>query len=336
MLGFHHIASDGWSQHLYGDSFSKAIRNVVVAAPRAFVSLDYARRQRAWLASPDAQSHLDWWMRRLRNISVEPPRLPVRLATGARPSAGMFRVQIRLGPSVHAAAHAVAREFRSPLLAVTFVPFARVIARRTGRQLVAAQSMVGGRSLPGGYAATGAFYNSVVLSQKLAPGENATAQLHAARTCVFDVLRHQEVPACLVARAATARGLRQSPETIPLTFNLIRHALAGFRIPGVRMREVDLAKLTVIETTAEIVETRRLKRGVDSPLTLIVNELAREFCVSLDCANSFEEKDAEEFLVEYVRELKVFCAELGHDSQRARETVIGGIYDNLTLPGSPT
>lgn len=333
MLAIHHLSSDGWSQHIYGRSFSAAL-NSGPATPgqkqgggRDVSSIDYALRQTDWFESDAAEKQLEWWIGILGPLAVQPLPLRARAPDGEGPPVPI-RLETRLESAIHAALHRIARQARVPMLAVVFAAFAGVVARRMGCPRVSVLSLVGGRTLPGADRATGAFYNSIVLTADVSSVADEAGLLRAAATSVFEGWRRQEVPLGLVSQACVSRGYADVVSKIPITFNLVRHPLADFRIPGCRMAEVDSDTLLPVAGAAKGIYVRRLQMvAFANPVTVIVCDLAEELRVSLDIdSHRFDPSEAANLLADYAEQLRWFAGHLGEVARPADSTGSGLIY----------
>lgn len=327
MLAIHHLASDGWSQHIYGRSFSEGIRLKDVEADErsSGSSIDYAVEQTKWFESDAAEKQLEWWIDMLAPLAAQP--VPLRAYKTEEGPPAFVRLEARIGSTAHAGLHDISRRKRVPLLAVVFAAFAGVIARRLQRPYVSALSLVGGRTLRGANRAVGAFYNSIVLSLDTGRVDEADL-LRRAAACVFEAWRRQEVPLGLVSQACVNRGQPDVASKIPITFNLVRHPLADFRIPGCSMTEVDNSTLDpVIDVAGEIRVASQQATQFSSPLTVVVCDLAKELRVSMDIASHrYNPTEAADLLADYVERLIWFAKHLGNGPNSFDPAGSGLIY----------
>ena len=237
-FGVHHMAADAISLARYAETFRQSYAGVAVS-PRPTASIEYAETQRAWLSSCEAQIHFEWWLRMLDAIDPEP--MPVK-APVPSPLSGRTRRELRLAGGGRSAVVRRAREWRVPQAAIFLAAFARTIAKRRSTSCVTVLTNVPGRSLPGASDATGAFYNTVPLPLPT-QAENARSASAVAAEALFQVLERQEVPAPLLSLGALRRGAAPLAARFPITFNVVEHPLAGFRLSGCRIRDVDIATL---------------------------------------------------------------------------------------------
>lgn len=238
VFGVHHMAADAMSLKYYAETFSAAY----VAAPgrtQPTGSIDYARVQRRWLASAEAQAQYDWWLRTLEDIDAQ--ALAVRPAVTPSPHT-MERQELRLSEGVRREIVQCARRHRVPFAAVPLAAFARTIRSRLPASGVSVFTNVPGRSLPGASTATGAFYNSVPLRLEAHEGQ-AERAVAAAAEALFQALDHQEVPVSLLSLGAARRGAMPLADRLPVSFNVVDHPLSAFSLPGCYLHEVDTPTL---------------------------------------------------------------------------------------------
>ena len=91
VFGVHHMAADAISLKLYAETFRDAYSGPAAASIPSS-AIDYARIQRAWLGSTEAQAELEWWLPRLRQIPSA--RLPVHAPAAG--GSGLERQELRL------------------------------------------------------------------------------------------------------------------------------------------------------------------------------------------------------------------------------------------------
>jgi len=214
------------------------------------------------------------------------------------------------------------------MLAATFAIFAKTVARRTGSAATSVVSLVGGRTLEGADKATGAFYNSIILTLDTRSAPDERSLLNAAAAAVFQGWRRQEVPLGLVFEACGDRGRYNIMDELPITFNFIRHPLAEFRIPGCRMGELDSDSLEPVGNRKKHVRVMPNKaKHLPDTMTVVVCDLAHELRVTLDCPDErLDRPDVEDFLEEYINDVESFTARLGTKELPAPRRAGGLIY----------
>lgn len=337
LLAVHHLASDGWSQHLYGRFFSTTIRSTSSGFSHnnqgiAGSSLDYAARQKAWFDTEAAQRQLEWWINKVRPLP--PQEHPLRTDHSKVDVGITIQLEHRLQGQSHAALCDIARRERIPMLAIAFAALATIVARRTGCSTVSVLSLVGGRTLPGADKAAGAFYNTILLTLDTQRASDGGDLLRAAGNAVFEGWRRQEVPLGLVFEACAERNIDINAGAFPLILNFVQHALTEFRIPGCAMYEIDQDNFTSITHRADGIQVRHKRASsLSDATTLLVCSLAQELRVNLEFSQGkFGEDDARVLLEEYVDELRALANRYGEVTFHSGVTPSGMIYAKQEAP----
>jgi hypothetical protein len=238
VFGVHHLAADALSLKLYSDTF-RASYDRLPEVLSVTTSIEYAQTLRAWLTSFEAQTELEWWLCKLEQI----PHMGLPVRTLSKKSiVGRERLELRLPGDVRDAALLTARRERAPAAALFLAAYVQVACERLCESKTCVITNVPGRSLPGAASTTGACYNSVPLVVSSAP--SGSAAICAAADALFEALDHQSVPAALISLGNVRLGHLPLSDLIPVSFNMIDHPLAGFRLPDCRLWEVDLATLS--------------------------------------------------------------------------------------------
>lgn len=232
VFGAHHMASDAVSLKLYGETFRRAYAGLPIDDGPT-TSAIYARAQRDWLRTPAAQAEFEWWQRRLDGIPAQ--AIPAEASTDPDIVAverQELRIQIDADFVIGAA-----RAARVPVAALFLAAYARTTAVRTGSLSTHVFTNLPGRSLRGASSATGAFYNSVPVT--LSGDDDLHTAVVETADALLEALDHQEVPVALLSLGAVERGGIALAERFPVSFNVVDHPLASFRLPGCRLLEFD-------------------------------------------------------------------------------------------------
>jgi hypothetical protein len=115
-----------------------------------------------------------------------------------------------------------------------------------------------------------------------------------------------------------------------MMFNLIRHALSEFRIPGCRMTKVHIETLQPIEITDTTTEWLPYPAAPgSSAITMVVTDLHGEFHLTLDlCSQRFDLDDGRRYVREYLDELRRLCKNLSGHLVGKPMINMGQIYDD--------
>ncbi|MFE3502651.1 amino acid adenylation domain-containing protein [Kitasatospora sp. NPDC059160] len=183
VLTMHHIVCDGWSLGIVVDELFRhydafaAGRDLVLPEPE-FQYGDYADWQRAWLGSPAAEKHLDFWSRTLGG------ELPVLELPGDRPAGtpapghggGGGLLSFPLEPELLDGLHALATAARSTLFTVMLAAYQVLLGRYTGVEDVIVGSPVANRSRIEFERTVGFFVNMVAIRTDLGPAESGAGE----------------------------------------------------------------------------------------------------------------------------------------------------------------
>ncbi|WP_281406982.1 condensation domain-containing protein [Mesorhizobium sp. B1-1-1] len=317
-FGVHHISADAISLQRYAETFRQSYAGALNGLTLT-TSIDYARVQRKWLSSVEAQAEYELWLRRLDAIGMEP--MPVRASTS--PSiVGRHRQELRIAVGGRDAVVRRAREWRVPPAALFLAAFARTVAARRVASSVAVFTNVPSRSLPGASTATGAFYNTVPLAVPVEAGDARSASSRAAGA-LFDALDHQEVPMALLSLGATRRGAVPLTKRIPISFNIVDHPLGNWHLPGCRLEDLDISTLDPV--TWESGGAARLQEdegsGCDS-MDWLVTMLPSALVVAVEYdASLCDSDDVRSMLVAYRTEFRSFV-EANHGDDKGDAALV--------------
>ena len=316
----HHLAADAWSLKAYGQTFSRAYADPAGAPPETAVtsSIPYAEAQRRWFDTPQAQDQFEWWIRRLAEIPPQPAPLGTSPAA-PQPAAKGYRQEISCGATMRDGVFRVMRSERCPIIAIFFGALAVLYARRTGLSKISVLTNVAGRTLPGANFATGAFYNTVVLTLDVGPIASAPSLLHAATSSLIEIIDHQEVPMSVVNLFLTRQGGVNALAELPVSLDVVEHPLAEFAVAGCRMTEVELSTFSAPDRTGA---TRRevgrsaLNRGLSVMASVFSDDLVLgvEYIDDGDAAAAVQR-----FLVDFATTVEWLVGEiLGDDAGACR------------------
>lgn len=329
LYAVHHLASDGWSQHLYGRYFASLLKQRYDRHdPVMGTSVDYARRQRAWYATVQAQGQLEWWICKVQRAAHQ--SIPLNLRSKPQGTATVSRFEMRLPPSSSDGLHRFASAQRVPMLSIFLAALAQTVSRRTLQPLVSVTSLVGGRMLRGAHLATGAFYNSILLTIDTGLYADRTKLLQAAASAVFEAWKRQEVPLGLVFEACARRRLGREVHNFPLALNLVQHPLSEFRIPQTSMWDLEID--TLLPPSAPSADgIRHLKiPGTLQGMTIVACVLESEVRLTMDIPDAtYVDRDACRFLVEFGRNLEWFAAASGGGEAQSSRWKRGLIYSSM-------
>ncbi|MFC6093060.1 non-ribosomal peptide synthase/polyketide synthase [Saccharothrix lopnurensis] len=197
LLVLHHIAADGWSMNPLLDDLATAYRARLAGGtapdrtPLPVQYADYALWQRELLDQVQADQ-LDFWRRTLAGLPEEAP-LPTDRPRSAEAGPGN-RMEIALGPELHAALLELARANGSTLFMVVQAAFATLLTRMGAGTDIPLGTPVAGRTDEALDRLVGFFVNTLVLRTDTS-GDPTFREL-LARVREFDLAAfdHQDLP----------------------------------------------------------------------------------------------------------------------------------------------
>ncbi len=243
LLDMHHIVSDGWSMNVLVREISAGYGERVGGAPPALPALpvqyaDYARWQRDWLSGGVLAAELAYWRQRLAGapplleLPLDRPRPAVRSARGGS-------CELPLGRDASEVA-ALSRRQGATLFMTLLAAFDVLLWRWTGQPDLPVGTPIAGRTQVETEPLIGFFVNTLVLRARLAPGDSFAALLGQVKDTALGAYTHQELPfEKLVEELAPERSLAHTP-LFQVLFALQEDASEDLRLPGLRLRRVDL------------------------------------------------------------------------------------------------
>ncbi len=192
------------------------------AAPRplALQYGEYARRQRAWIGSPECSAALAWWKESLAgdlaplDFATDFPRPPMQTYRGAGAHA-------RLDAATLAQLRALSRQHGSTLYMTLLAAFKALLYRYTGTHDLIVGSPVANRDQAELQDMIGMFVNTVVLRSDLSGNPGFTELLQRVRETCLGAFRHQDVPfGLLLDELRPPRDLSRTP-LFQVLFNLL-------------------------------------------------------------------------------------------------------------------
>ena len=248
----HHIVADNISQLLIGQDVLARYASMANATPYTAPETgaafdDFARRQRAYLASPRAERARDFWRRELRGAS-EYPALPTDLPRPAAYRIEGSEIDFELSADLMAALDEAAAAENSTVFAYLISVFEVLLYRFSGLTDFVIGYPVTQRQGESGHDAIGYFVNMLPLCAGLDPGDSFDAVLRANSAKLWRGLMHRDFPFALMPRLTEPLRDQSRPGLISTMFVLNepgrRVALGAALEPG---RRVEHAGLSVTE-----------------------------------------------------------------------------------------
>lgn len=300
---FHHIAADAWSIRLYGQTFTRAYSNgsLILTDEPWTSSIGYAKRQRVWFKTSEAQESFDWWCNKI--IQLQPRSVPLSLVNPKKLHQAPMRTMLSLG-AIRFELQQCSTRLRCPLLAILIAALARVLARRGEEGEEAVLSNFPGRTLTGATNATGAFYNTLPLQFLVSRNADVTDVIDDVTKVICEASERQEVPMAVVNYACVLDGTVDLTELIPVRLNLTEHPLIAFVLPECLVREVDAQTFDV--PCSPRARTSLPTDDADTVPTVSLSATLLASDVSLTCdfdSAHYDQDDVDRFLDELASDL---------------------------------
>ncbi|WP_447008461.1 amino acid adenylation domain-containing protein [Saccharothrix isguenensis] len=197
LLDQHHIVTDGWSVRVLVDELVELYRAALRGAPAALPELpiqypDFAVWQRARLADPALDGHLDHWRRELAgldalDVPTDRPRPAVRTTSGS--------VHREALPAALVDRLATVGQRNGATLFMTLTAAVQVLlSTYAGRRDVAVGTATSGRDRTELENLVGFFVNTVVIRSTVDRSQTFGGFLGAVRETMLDAFAHDQVP----------------------------------------------------------------------------------------------------------------------------------------------
>ncbi len=313
---FHHLAADAWSIRLYGQTFTRAYSSSssILTEEPCTSSIGYAKRQRVWFKTSEAQESFDWWCNKI--VQFQPRRVPLSLANPKKLHRAPMRTMLSLG-AIRFELQECSTRLRCPLLAILIAALARVLAHRSVEGEEVVLSNFPGRTLPGATNAAGAFYNTLPLQFLVSRNADLTDVIDDVTKVICEASERQEVPMAVVNYACVLEGKVDLTELIPVRLNLTEHPLIAFVLPECLVREVDAQTFDVPRTPRARTSLQMIEADTVPTISLSATLLASDVSLTCDFDSAhYDQDDVDRFLDELASNLHGIIQE-----------VVGGIND---------
>jgi len=240
----HHIVTDGWSSGLIHAELTRSYTALltggqVSAEPAPVRYADFARQQRALLASGELESQLEYWEKQLAALPVL--ELPADRSRPAEQSFAGRYLNEALPDEVLTAVRLLSQQQGVPLFVVLASAVAVLLNRYTDVADVPFGIATPGRTDPDAEEIVGLFTNMMVLRADLAGNPSFADLLERVTEGVLDAYDNQDVPFELVVqRVQPVRDLGRNP-LFTVALQLIDSRLSGsdLDLPGLRSQMIN-------------------------------------------------------------------------------------------------
>lgn len=214
-ITMHHIATDGWSlsvmtQEIAAHYNAQARGEEAPPLPELLPYLDYAVRQAAWLAGPDAERHLAYWKGKLTGaapaeVPTDHPRPPHQTSAGAA-------VRVPLPKTLERQLRELAQQNGATLFMTLLAAFNVLLQRCTGQADLCVATPIANRTRRDEENVVGFFVNTLVMRLEVEPSASFAELVRQARQTALEAFEHQGMPfEELVAEINPARDPNRNP-----------------------------------------------------------------------------------------------------------------------------
>ncbi len=235
----HHIICDGWSYKLIGEQLCSLYNQARAGQPLSLPNAaqpytEYAKRERDFLASPDAQQSLQYWVDALRDAPT-PISLPSDHPRAKTRSYGAARYDHVLDAELTRALRACAASQRLSIVTALFGGFAALAHRLTGNEDLVLGIAAAGQMQHDLPQVVGHCVNFLPLRLKLRGAQTLRAFLREARASMLDAVEHQGITLGKLLQHLKLKRQPGRPPLISVTMNLDGHD-APLRYDGLDVR----------------------------------------------------------------------------------------------------
>jgi len=224
LFSMHHIATDGWSNHLLIEEIAESYNAIQrgespTLDPLPMQYADYATRQREQLEGDLELRELDYWKTQLEDVPAQLD-LPLDRRRPMQPSYSGRRLIAEMPTATADRLDIVAgRTKATPFMALLSALFI-LLQRYSQQDDLSVGIPIAGRLDPDTEGLIGFFVNMLVIREQLSPQATFTELLAAVRNTCLDAYEHQQLPfERLVALLQPERVRNRTPYfQVSLTF----------------------------------------------------------------------------------------------------------------------
>ncbi|MBQ4880635.1 non-ribosomal peptide synthetase, partial [Pseudoalteromonas luteoviolacea] len=242
LITMHHIASDGWSQEILVNEFSRLYTAYVQGQsnplpPLAIQYGDYAHWQRNYLQGAVLNEQLTYWEKQLADLPVL-HSLPLdHLRPAVQSFAGNHHIS-RIDQATHQRLMALCQTQGATLFMGLHAAFSVLLARYSNEQDIVVGTPVANREQAEVAGVIGFFVNTLVLRSDLSAKPDFLELLKQSKTMLLDAYARQQVPfEQIVERLQPERSLSHSP-LFQVMLALQNNGAGRLSLPGLELSEV--------------------------------------------------------------------------------------------------
>jgi amino acid adenylation domain-containing protein/FkbH-like protein len=216
LLTMHHIVSDGWSLGVLLDDLGASYDDIRANRPSTLPALpiqyaDYAQWQRRWVAGPEVQRQLQYWIQHLQG-SPELLELPT---DRPRPVVQSYRGSsepVNLGRELTADLQTLARQHDMTATMALYAGWLLLLSKLSRQDDIVIGMPVANRRRAELEGLIGFFVNSLPLRLSVQPDSSVTALLQRVKRVMLDAFANEDVPFDQIVKALRpTRSLRHAP-----------------------------------------------------------------------------------------------------------------------------
>ncbi|WP_373523391.1 amino acid adenylation domain-containing protein, partial [Aquiflexum sp.] len=215
ILTIHHVASDGWSSNILRNElwayYHSLVNRIQVSFPPLPIQyIDYAIWQRNFLKSDAAQTKIDYWKAKLRNVS--PLQLPTDYARPPVQSNHGDSFRFSIDNFMVSQLRELGQRYQSTLFMTLLAAFKTLLYRYSGQEDICVGTPVAGRESAETENLIGFFVNTLALRSNLSGTMTFTELLKEIRATALDAFEFQQIPFELVVEnLGQERDLSRNP-----------------------------------------------------------------------------------------------------------------------------
>ncbi|MCL6261367.1 amino acid adenylation domain-containing protein [Aquiflexum sp. TKW24L] len=244
VINMHHIASDGWSSYILRkelwESYHSLVNGIQISLPPLPIQyIDYALWQRSLLRSNAAQTKIDYWKAKLKNVS--PLQLPTDFGRPPIQSNHGNSYRFSIDNSMVSQLRELGHSQQTTLFMTLLAAFKTLLYRYSGQEDICIGTPVAGRESSETENLIGFFVNTLALRSNLRGTMTFTELLKEIRSTALDSFEFQQIPFEMVVESlGQKRDLSRNP-----VFQVL------FVLQNVPKNEVQLEDVLVSEETYE-------------------------------------------------------------------------------------
>ncbi|MEV0174181.1 amino acid adenylation domain-containing protein [Streptomyces sp. NPDC050803] len=233
-LSVHHICADAHSTGVLLRDLYACYTRRTTGTSAALPAIDgllaaHARSVTGWLASPDADRQLRFWLKELADLP-EPLQLPGEEPPAARGYRGDL-LDFSLPAGLSRQVRELAERLDTTPFVVVFAAFAVLLARLGGRPDLVVGVPVSGRHRPGTRDLIGNFVNTLAIRASTGDAPDFGSLVRRLAERVTAGLDHQDLPVEVVTRHLTGGGDPQGTPLFQVLFNMLSLDAGGAEPP---------------------------------------------------------------------------------------------------------